>query len=186
MNVFINPGHDQERDSGAVNPVDGTREADITAHLGRILLPELEKHGLTVRSMQSDDLAAVVEAANTWPADVFVSLHCNASPDHQASGTETLYCSSEGRKLATLVQDAIIKKLPLVDRGCKLRKDLYVLNATDMPAILVELGFIDNEKDLPLLKNLLIVYAQAITKGVNKYLVALTKIKKRTADVKNN
>ncbi len=96
MRVFLNPGHDLERDSGAVNPNTGLRECDVASDIGSMVQRYLEAAGCEVQSLQSDnlmgevpELPCVVDAANGWPADIFVSLHCNAA--HQtARGTETL------------------------------------------------------------------------------------------------
>ena len=96
MRVFINPGHDREQDIGAVNPNTGLRECDVAATIGSLVQTYLETAGCEVQLLQSDNLAGetpdlpcVVDTANTWPADVFVSLHCNADSGC-ASGTETL------------------------------------------------------------------------------------------------
>lgn len=80
MKVFVNPGHDPNVDSGAVNIDYDVREADVTKQAGALLERGLKRAGHEVMLLQSDDLDAVVAAANDWPADIFVSLHCNASP----------------------------------------------------------------------------------------------------------
>ena len=80
MRVFLNPGHDRERDSGAVNPVSGLRECDVAAGIGELVKGYLETAGCEVQLLQSDNLAGetpelpcVVDTANGWPADIFVS-----------------------------------------------------------------------------------------------------------------
>ena len=151
MKVFVNPGHDPNVDSGAVNIDYDVREADVTKQAGALLERGLKRAGHEVMLLQSDDLDAVV-AANDWPADIFVSLHCNASPGRNARGTETLYYSEQGRLLGEAVQKKILSKVPTIDRGCKERQGLYVLRRTVMTAILVELAFIDNNDDLELLE----------------------------------
>ena len=155
MKVFVNPGHDPNVDSGAVNIDYDVREADVTKQAGALL--------------QSDDLDAVVAAANDWPADIFVSLHCNASPGRNARGTETLYYSEQGRLLGEAVQKKILSKVPTIDRGCKERQGLYVLRRTVMTTILVELAFIDNNDDLELLENDMPAFAGAIAAGIDEY-----------------
>ena len=96
MRVFINPGHDLERDSGAVNPTSGLRECDVAANIGGLVKGYLEAAGCEVQMLQSDNLAGetpglpcVVDTANGWSTAVFVSLHCNAARG-SAQGTETL------------------------------------------------------------------------------------------------
>ena len=83
------------------------------------------------------------DIANDWGADVFVSVHLNSNGP-SAVGIETLYVSSNGKALAIPVQEALVYSTEDVDRGVKKRTDLYVLNGTEMPAILVEVGFISN------------------------------------------
>ena len=88
MRVYINPGHDIVYDPGAVNMTTGLREADVAAAIGEKVRYYLEAAGCEVKLLQSDNLCwdtrysdrnvAVCDDANGWPADVFVSIHCNA------------------------------------------------------------------------------------------------------------
>lgn len=78
--------------------------------------------------------------ANSWGADIFVSIHTNAGGGH---GTETLYKSDGGKVLAGKIQDGLLSKLPYQSRGLKLRTDLHVLNKTNMYACLTESLFHD-------------------------------------------
>ena len=92
--VFINPGHCPGIDSGAVNPNTGLQEADVALAVGRLVASYLTDAGCEVQLLQSDNLmwdgqgACVCQAANDWPADIFVSIHCNAAnTEAQYSGT---------------------------------------------------------------------------------------------------
>jgi N-acetylmuramoyl-L-alanine amidase len=93
-----------------------------------------------------------VTFANESGADVFVSLHCNADADEdnpggpEASGMEIYHAvgSIKGLKLATAIGAAMREEFPDEPwRGVKAR-DLYVVKRTVMPAVLVEMAFIDN------------------------------------------
>lgn len=168
MRVFINPGHDIDLDSGAVNPNYGTRECDVARNAGKMLARYLQTAGCEVRTLQSDDLGLVCETSNEWGADIFVSLHCNAF-NTVARGTETLYKSYNGQQLAQLIQDQIINSINTVDRGIKKRDDLWVLNGTDAVAVLVEMAFIDNDEDLEILNNDLDIIVRAIARGITDF-----------------
>lgn len=168
MRVFINPGHDIDLDSGAVNPNYGTRECDVARNAGKMLARYLQTAGCEVRTLQSDDLGLVFETSNEWGADIFVSLHCNAF-NTVARGTETLYKSYNGQQLAQLIQDQIINSINTVDRGIKKRDDLWVLNGTDAVAVLVEMAFIDNDEDLEILNNDLDTIVRAIARGITDF-----------------
>jgi len=178
MKVFINPGHDPRFDSGAVNPVSGLRECDVTLSIGEILRDLLIDNNHQVYLLQSDNLIGensalpcVVETANDWKSDIFISLHCNAA-NQKAHGTETLVYKygSSAEQLARLIQENIISELGTEDRGIKERPRLIVLNSTLMPAVLIELAFIDQEDDERLLINYQDKFAQAIYQGVSQYL----------------
>ena len=183
MNIFINPGHalGGEPDPGAVNRELGIRECDIAMTIGSLVANYLELAGDEARLLQSDNLMGeawgpcVVEEANQWPADFFVSIHCNAF-DGNARGTETLYFpgSTSGRELANCIQAELYGTLFLLDpdwsdRGLKERSDLAVLKYTDMPAALVECAFIDNELDAYFLMHYGDEIARAIARGVTDY-----------------
>ena len=168
MKVFINPGHDINLDSGAVNPVYGTRECDVARDAGKMLARYLETVGCEVRTLQDDDLGLVCAESNNWGADVFVSLHCNAF-NTVARGTETLYKSFNGQQLAQCIQGQIINSINTVDRGVKKRDGLWVLNGTDAVAVLVEMAFIDNEYDHSLLTNDLDTIVRAIARGITDF-----------------
>ena len=105
--IFINPGHDIDLDSGAVNPNTGRRECDVARDAGKLLACYLQTAGCEVRTLQNDDLGLVCSESNEWGADIFVSLHCNAF-NTQARGTETLYKSFNGQRLANDIQSQII------------------------------------------------------------------------------
>lgn len=95
--------------------------------------------------------------ANEVEADFFLSVHNNAYFS-EFNGTETLYLPGgntsglDASELAEIFQDALISQLNLNNRGLKQRKDLYVLNNTDMPAVLVEIGFLTSPIDSVQLK----------------------------------
>ena len=177
MRVFLNPGHDLERDSGAVNPGSRLRECDVAANIGGLVKAYLEAAGCEVQMLQSDNLAGetpglpcVVDTANGWSADVFVSLHCNAANGY-ARGTETLVYNEDGdaAELAACIQSQVVGSLGTIDRGVKERPMLIVLNSTDMPAVLVEMAFVDNDEDAQILTERADEMARAIARGITDF-----------------
>lgn len=180
MRVYINPGHDIVYDPGAVNMTTGLREADVAAAIGEKVKYYLEAAGCEVKLLQSDNLyydsvypdrdVAVCADANAWPADVFVSLHCNAF-NKSARGTE-VECYSEGSAAGTLakcIRSQIVNSLNTIDRGVKEMPKLVVLKHTAMPAVLVEMAFIDNDADAALLTQRSDDFARAIARGITDY-----------------
>lgn len=181
MKIFLNPGHAPggEPDPGAVNGITGLRESDVAAAVGNAAAQYLINAGVDAEVLQHDDLATVCSAANTSGADLFLAIHCNAAGSIAALGTET-YCypgSKAGKALANAVQRQIVDSLHTVDRGVKLavpgQNGLYVLNNTNMPAVLIELAFISNEHDEQLLANYQDAFARAIARGVTDYQCTL-------------
>lgn len=182
MRVFINPGHAPQGnpDPGCVNPNNGMRECDIALEIGNMVAKYLSNVGLEVKVMQSDWLNAITMASNEWESDVFVSIHCNGSANHNARGAETwyFYKSKNGSRLADCIQDELMEEFEyeLHDRGTKGAipgtNGLYVLTNTVAPAVLVELAFIDNDEDAAILKKDGDKFARAIARGVTDYLQA--------------
>ena len=153
MRVAVDAGHGG-RDPGAVSG--RFHEADIVQEVSLFLKGELLALGHRVRLIRSvtTSLRGRAETANTWGADRFVSLHCNAAFSPEPSGIETLFFpgSLAGEALAIHVQGALTDEFPgRVDRGIKERGDLAVLRLTAMPAVVVELEFMTNPQALKLL-----------------------------------
>lgn len=172
MIVFINPGHDQEKDPGAICPDDRTfKEVDIVWNVGVLVKKYLTEAGVeVVDCFQDDDLQYVCSYANKSPADLFISIHCNAAGSRQASGTETFVVElgNEASKFAQCVQKQICGSLLTLNRGVK-TANFYVLTRTYMPAVLIELAFITNEWDAIQLRCRQDDFARAIARAVTDY-----------------
>lgn len=171
MKVFINPGHAPYGipDPGAVNPITKDRECDYTLTCGELLQQYLSNVGIETMLLQSDSLREICERSNEWDADIFISLHCNASVEHNARGTETYYLSERGRELADDIQNQMVGSVRTFNRGIKPGR-FFVLRNTNAVSVLIELAFIDEPSDLFLLRNELDGFAKAIARGVTDFL----------------
>ena len=155
--IYIDPGHNcSGADTGAVGF--GLKEQDVSVQIGVLLRDMLINSGQTVKmsrdsitdtvsSSLNGSLAYRYNGANSWNADIFVSIHCNAA-NTKAYGCETYYCtgSTQGRALAECVQPHMTAETERYNRGVK-SANFAVIKHTNMPAILVETAFIDNYDD---------------------------------------
>lgn len=92
-----------------------------------------------------EELREECRAANESGADLFIAVHFNAGG---GTGTEVWhYPCSIAETCAREVSRELASALGLPNRGAKSTTGLYVLNRTDMPAILIEVCFVDNEAD---------------------------------------
>lgn len=100
-----------------------------------------------VSTNQNENLERICDWHNSKKRDLDVSVHFNAN-QHTSKpvGTECLYVSQE--KLAADMASAIAEAGELIDRGPKYRDGLYFLNHTAMPAILIEVCFVDSQADV--------------------------------------
>lgn len=148
--VYLDYGHGG-RDSGAVG-TGGRREKDDALFIGRKIAKELRGRGITVYESRTGDtypsLQSRASESNSKKPNYFVSIHRNAATG-VAGGSETLVYSTNSVKAKGLasVINGKLRAIGFRDRGIKYRSDLYVLRATEAPAVLVELGFIDNKAD---------------------------------------
>ncbi|MGG0302194.1 N-acetylmuramoyl-L-alanine amidase [Bacillus albus] len=109
--------------------------------LGHTVYDDTDEVGTT----QAQNLNNIVSKTNSHDVDLVVSFHLN-SYDTKANGVEVLYYDQQA--LSAKVAAQLSKDIGWTNRGAKERKDLYVLANTKAPAILIELGFIDNEADM--------------------------------------
>ena len=167
--VFLDAGH------GCVNPgaiYEGRRESDDALELNLAVGNILEENGIDVEYSRTTDIyespAQKAREANASGADYFVSIHRNSSPmDNQYNGVESLVYNRYGA--AYTLAENINKQLEMVgvrNIGVFERKNLIVLRETDMPAVLVEVGFINTDADNVLLDARFQEVAQAIADGI--------------------
>ncbi|MFB1100318.1 N-acetylmuramoyl-L-alanine amidase [Terribacillus sp. JSM ZJ617] len=144
--IAIDAGHGG-KDSGAV--ANGVLEKNVVLPIAQKTEAKLKAQGADVIMTRSGDTFIELEdraaKANAAGADVFVSIHANASSATSASGTEVYYYprSSSGQSLANSVQSGLVNQLGSRNRGIK-SADFNVLRNTSMPAILAEIGFVTN------------------------------------------
>ena len=94
---------------------------------------------------QSKNLANIVAKCNAHSGITLdISIHLNAGG---GTGCEVYYTSSKGKTYAGKVSAAVANALKIRNRGAKKRDNLYVLNHTTAPAILVECCFVDSKTD---------------------------------------
>ena len=176
--VVLDAGHGGSA-SGAF--YEEIKEKDITFPITLRVEELLKEKGYNVVMTRTEDvymdLYDRAGVANDIGADIFVSIHANASASNYSfQGTFTYYYpdSVEGEKLARAVQKGLVSSAGSIDRGL-LTNDYVVLRETTMPACLVETGFMTGHEELMKLidPDYQEKLAQGIAKGIADYLSTL-------------
>jgi N-acetylmuramoyl-L-alanine amidase len=145
---------------GTAGVVSGLREAELNVRVGRRLRALLERAGVdvvmtrTATSRTSMGNIARARIANRARAALFLRIHADGSSDRSVRGTHTLHPAlrrgwtddvyAESRRAARIVQRALRTALGFPDRGLQERSDFTGFNWSDVPVILVEMGFMSN------------------------------------------
>lgn len=162
-------GHDLGADDSQVY------EKHINLDVARRLKRTLDELGFrTVMTRDSDDFIPLdtrSDIANKHRNAIFVSVHFNSSWKTKVSGIETFHHDSRSRELAAMVQRYLIKNVGAEDRGVK-TASFVVLRKTRHPAILVEGGFVSNERERDAMMDPLYrqVIADSVARGVVDYV----------------
>ncbi len=152
--VFLGVGHGG-KDSGAV--ANNMKEADINLSMALACRDELVRHGVEVKmsriSDEDDPLTEEIAECNAYNPDLAVDIHTNAGGGDGFEVYHTIY-GGTGKTLAENIEAEVIKA-GQNSRGVKTRKsettgkDYYgFIRQTSCPAVICEIGFIDNKNDL--------------------------------------
>lgn len=170
--IALDAGHGG-KDPGALGP-SNTKEKDFALTMVQKVEQRLKKNKKvsTILTRDNDtflELSERVSIAKKKKVDIFVSIHANSS-NNVASGTETYYTREDSRALADIMHKHLIEATGLRDRKVK-RESLQVTRETNMPAVLLEVGFINNPDDEKLLFDPAFQdrVADAIVAGIYEY-----------------
>lgn len=171
---------------GTSGSLSGTPEYVITLAISELLKQELESLGATV--VMTRESATYfggnierAQAANAAGAGLFIRVHCDGSGNPSQNGVSTLYPAEipgwtddiyqESYRAAVAVQAAMVSGLGAADNGVVDRSDITGFNWADVPAILVETGFLTNAADDSNLNSPAYQQrvAQSLAQGISSY-----------------
>lgn len=162
-NIVIDAGHGGW-DPGKV-ATDGSKEKDINLEIAKKLQTYLEQSGsfvLTTRitdtalsESKRDDLKQRKELANSSNIDLLISIHQNSFPSSSVKGAQVFYY--DGKDESKVLAECIQERLKSIDntnnRVAKANSSYYLLKQTNIPAVIVECGFLSNLEEGELLKS---------------------------------
>lgn len=183
--IVIDAGHG-EPDGGAVS-VSGVREADLNLQISKMLEEELialgydvimtrtsekniansELQNSTIRKIKVSDINNRIEIANSSNADMLISIHMNKFSQEKYYGWQTFYKkkSELSKVLAKNVQEGISNNIFRENNRTELPIDnIKLIDKCEIPAIIVECGFLSNHEDIRLLQTQ--EYKQQIVNGI--------------------
>ncbi|MBO8126476.1 MAG: N-acetylmuramoyl-L-alanine amidase [Firmicutes bacterium] len=188
--IYIDPGHGG-RDPGCVSP-QGLTEKELVLDIAIRLKNLFLRSAMDARLTREDDsevlppdwdgsggwkrpeLTHRVEQANQGKGKIFLSIHANSFLEPVWSGAQTFYYPGreDSRMLAVSIQNMLVTKLGPNRRKAK-PGEFWVLGKVDMPAAMVEVGFLSNPREADLLATgeYRQKVAEAIFEGVVQYLV---------------
>ena len=182
MKILINAGHapNGDPDPGAVGP-SGLRECDVTESVAALVQMYLREAGVEADFIQHDTLGYICSVANEGNYDLFLSIHCNSfNEDSKGIEVYTTRGWTKADDFATCLMAQASSTFPELfvradwsDGDVDKEAGLYVLNNTNMPAVLFELPFISNPKEEAWLRcyDNQIEIARAFARGVTDYVV---------------
>ncbi len=169
--VVLDAGHGGE--DGGASSVSGLLEKDLNLAVAKELESLLLANGYCVLMTRTDDRMLYdretdyrgrkklldqterIRIAESAPNAIFISIHMNSFPQEQYSGLQVWYSENDPRseKLAADVQAAVRDELqPQNDREIKRAgSSIFLLHRLQMPAILIECGFLSNRQEASLL-----------------------------------
>lgn len=180
LTILLIPGHGGD-DPGAVNPRlsnKDTEEEDVNLTVAIALRDRLRTLGHEVLMSRDRDFfvspAEQLARIRELKPDCSIAIHCNASTNPNARGIEVFYRDANDIELAGAVHDVLVAYTNLEDRGVHqdksyLRRHLAVLSDLKTASILIELGYLSNDKEFKYLVENPVTLAEAIADGVTMW-----------------
>jgi N-acetylmuramoyl-L-alanine amidase len=159
--LVIDAGHGG-RDAGAISKGNRYYEKNINLAILLQLKKLLDQENIKVYYTRTADdkvfLRPRAALANAVDADYFISIHCNANDVTSPNGSEVLYYDNEfkgvkSRDLAAIISEELGKTIPLKQKGIVKRnfEDIFIMDKSVVPTVLIEVGYLTNNKDMDFL-----------------------------------
>lgn len=178
--IVIDAGHGG-KDAGAIALNNKIYEKDINLAIAMELKTLLDQDDIKVYYTRTQNdtvfLRPRSSLANAVDSDYFISIHCNSNGLSYPNGTEVLYKEAEvkavsNKALADLFSVELSKSMPLKKKGIieKQPEDIFIMDQSQVPMILIEVGYLSNANDLNYLTEKVNqkAVAQGIYNGIKK------------------
>lgn len=183
INIFIDQGHNPSGYFNSGASANGVNESEVNYQVGiylQSLLNSDPRFAARVSRPTPDTILGTnnatslqerVRLANEWPANYFISIHCNSNPNPEINGTE-VYIYQTGTQsnwFADAILSAVTETVGTRNNGVRVNPSLYVLRRTNMPSILIELAYLTNISDAMKLRDNQYQFANGIYLGILRY-----------------
>ena len=167
--IVLDPGHGGSDQGASSSTPSKSLEKNYTLKTAKELKKLLNKEGAHVKMTRSNDKYVSLDDRNI-KGDAFISIHNDALDSSNANGVTVYWFKDKQESLAQTLNSAIQKKTLLTNRGSR-QQNYQVLRQTDIPAVLLELGYISNPTDESMINDQLHrqVVEQAIVDGLKQY-----------------
>ena len=167
--IVLDPGHGGSDQGASSSTPSKSLEKNYTLKTAKELKKLLNKEGAHVKMTRSNDKYVSLDDRNI-KGDAFISIHNDALDSSNANGVTVYWFKDKQETLAQTLNSAIQKKALLTNRGSR-QQNYQVLRQTDIPAVLLELGYISNPTDESMINDQLHrqVVEQAIVDGLKQY-----------------
>ncbi len=183
IKIFIDQGHNPVGSPNAGAVANGLNESDINYQVGVYLAdllnsdPRFEARlsrptpTTVLGTSNATSLAERVRLANEWPANYFLSIHCNSNPNPAINGTEIyiFQLNTQAQWLAEHIMTGITEAVGTNNNGIRVRPSLFVLRRAQMTSLLIELGYLTNLSDAEKLRNNQYQFAYGTFVGIKMY-----------------
>ena len=177
--IIIDPGHGSKDNGTSYNDI---LEKDLNLSISKTLEQELIKKGASVSLLREDDYDLSspnskrrkrsdfnnrIDFINKSNADIYLSIHINYLDNNKYSGSQVFYYGDNNKELANTIQ-MYLNKIN-TPRSIKVMPRVYMYNKLNIKGVLIECGFISNNKD----RNNLIKsdYQQLLAKTITEALI---------------
>ncbi|MCI8995161.1 MAG: N-acetylmuramoyl-L-alanine amidase [Lachnospiraceae bacterium] len=181
--IMLDPGHGGKDQGTSYGDI---LEKDLTLEIVEKVKKELESAGYEVQLTRSKDefvnIRERASLANKKKPDLYVSIHCNFLEQGEAAGIETYYAEGKGdasRELAEWIQSCTVAKTNAFDRNVR-TEDFVVIKDTEMPAALIETGFLSDAEERKLLQDQ--DYQKKLAEGIAEGIIGYWETQKEAQE----